>query len=429
MKRISRSDLQNLYEPVPQRLMEDVDHVLSSLDDGEERTVVKKKISVSFVLAAVLIIASMAALAAGNMNLFRSMTNMSEPILPLEGAEEMIRTGLGSVENEFVTLTVEEAVYDGQTVMALARITPRDTGKYALLNSFLQDTPEEVYNTETAPVEAPDGAMSWEMDGVQYEYSNENGAVSLKVNGEETELPGDPETAEKTGIPMYIENGTVYYADMFDHVVTGRRDGRDILGYWAHLIVVDPDAEGDEEQGYSMGVSMDAEEQADGSVLVWFDLSGELDAYTLPDTVQMKLTCSVTADGQEIALDDLIFTLDKSEAENRLALIPEDGSIAGRIEILDAGVSYSSVRGYLVVDYAYEAIESEPMGITLHLKDAEGNLIADGSGWTRELGDGRYREQTQVQAFAEIPDTLILEAKAIDGSVIGSCVCRVSAGE
>ena len=109
MKRITHIDLQNMYEPVPQHLMENIDNVLSSLDDREERTIVKKKMSVSLVLAAMLILASMTALAMSNLNLFSNMTDTTAPIQPLSGAENMIETNLGGVENEYVTLTVEEA--------------------------------------------------------------------------------------------------------------------------------------------------------------------------------------------------------------------------------------------------------------------------------------------------------------------------------
>jgi len=424
MKRITQRDLQNMYEPVPKHLADGVDRILSSLDDREERPIVKKKISVSFVLAAVLIIASMAALAAGNLNLFRDMVNMANPILPLEGAEEMIETDLGSVENEYVTVTVEEAIYDGQSVMTLVHITPKDTEKYAMLNAFLQETPEKIYNTETRPVKAPEGGSSWEMDGNQYEFVNENGVVSFKVNGEETELPADLKTAEDMGLPMYLENGDLYYADQFEFAVTDRKDDREMIDWWAGMIIVDENAENAEElgEGYESSHTMDAEEQPDGSVLVWSDRSAE---HSMPDTIKIKVKSGITVEGQEIAMDDLVFEISKAETEKKVTLIPEDGRINDCIEVLSAEISLTKVRGYLTVDYTYDPEDEEQMGIFMHLRDGDGNPINSGSGWTKELEDNHYRELLEVQAFEDLPGTFTIEAKAIDGDVIGRCVCRI----
>ncbi|MBE5773091.1 MAG: hypothetical protein E7337_04065 [Clostridiales bacterium] len=424
MKRISRRDLQNMYEPVPQALEDEISSIMTSLEDGEERPIVKKKISVSFILAAVLIIASMAAVAAGNMNLFWRMTHMAEPILPLEGAEEMIKTDLGSVENEYVRLTVEEAIYDGKGVMTLVRITPKDTEKYAMLNAFMQNMPEDIYDTQICAVEVAQGTQGIEMDGIYYEIINEEDEKAFRINGEDVEITTSQEEAEKLDMPVYIENGTMYETNVFDFKVIGRKDGKETIDWWLNTIIVDENAENAEElgEGYKSSHSMDAEEQPDGSVLVWSDRTANA---ALEDTVEVKVRAAVTVDGQKYALEDLVFDLEKCEAERSFSLIPEDGKINDRIEVLAAEISMSKVRGYLDVEYTYESAEDEEMGVFFRLRDAAGNLVADGSGWTEEMGSNRYHEQVEVQSFAEIPDTLILEVKAIDGDVLGQCVCKV----
>lgn len=425
MKRISQRDLQNMYEPMPQKLKDEMDLVLSSLDDREEKTTVKKKISVSFVLAAVLIIASMVALAASNMNVFRIMTNTSTPILPLDGAENMIKTNIGSVENEYVTLTVEEALYDGQSVMTLVHITPKDIEKYAMLNAFFQGTPEKLYSTEIRPVKAPEGTEGVEVDGIYYELINEADEKAFKINGEAVEIPNDQKTAEEKGYPVYVEDGVMYYADQFDFVVTGRKDGREMIYYWVNMSIVGEDAENAEALGieHDGSHSMDAEELADGSVLVWSDRN----IFTsLPDTVKIKVRCGITVDGQEMKLDDLIFELDRTEEEKKIRLVPENGKIGENIEIHSAEISFTKLRGNLTVDYTYVPEKNDDgMGIFVRIYDAEGNRIADGTGETWEKADNRYVQHMEMQSLNEIPDAFILEAYNIGGETIGRCTCKV----
>lgn len=424
MRRITPKDLQNMYEPVPQRLMDNVDYVLSSLDDREERTIVKKKISVSFVLAAVLIIVSVTALAVSNSSLFRNMVNSAAPIIPLEGAEEMIKTNLGSVENELVTLSVEEAVYDGQSVMTLVRITPKDIEKYAMLNAFLQGTPDESYRTEIRSVKVPEGTQEMELDGAICEIINEEDEKVLKINGSAVEIPEDLKIAEEMGYPVYVENGIMYYADQFDFAVIGRKDGRSTIDYWVYMSITDKDGKDIASfgEGHDGSYAMNAEEQPDGSVLVWCDQNTFA---SLSDTVGIKIKSSIVANGEAMDLDDLCFNLSKSDAASRISLIPEVGKLGEKVEIHSAEISFTKLRGNLTVEYSYVPTVENDMGISMHLYDADGNRIIVGSGQTRAIGNNRYCEQVEVQALDHVPETLILEAKAIDGEVLGRCVCRV----
>ena len=426
MKRITHIDLQNMYEPVPQHLMDNIDNVLSSLDDREERTIVKKKISVSLVLAAVLILASMTALAMSNLNLFRSMTDTTAPIQPLSGAEDMIETNLGSVENDYVTLTVEEAIYDGQSVMTLVHITPKDIGEYAMLNTFLQDTPDDLYITESRPVEVSEGKLELEIDGSVYVIVNEPKRKVLTVNGEEAAIPHDLKTAMEMGYPVYMnDRGVMYYADCFDFVVTGRKDGRSCIDYRVSMSIDGADAEKAEALGedHEDFYSMTAEEQPDGSVLVWIDRNT---FESLPETISIRISSSITTGGQEIALDDLTFELSKSDVLSKISLVPEDGKTGENVVIHTAEISFTKLRGNLIVEYSYESSDEDDMGITMRIYDAEGNRITDGSGMTEKIGENRYRERVEIQALDQIPEKLILEAKVIGGEVLGKCECQVT---
>lgn len=426
MKRITSKDLKNLYEPIPKELLVNVDRVLSSLDDGEERKIVKKKISASMVLAAIMLLASMTALAMSNLNLFRSMTDMTAPIQPLSGAENMIETNLGSVENDYVTLTVEEAIYDGQSAMTLVHITPNDIGKYAMLNTFLQDTPDDLYITESRPVEVIEEKLELEINGSVYVIINEPKRKVVTVDGEEVAIPHDLKTAMDMGYPVYMnDRGVMYYADWFDFEVTGRKDGRDCIDYRVNMSIDGADAEKGEALGeeHEDFYSMTAEEQPDGSVLVWLDRNT---FESLPETISIKISSSITVDGQEIPLDDLTFDLSKSDSVSRISLIPVGGEIGENVVIHSGEISFTKLRGNLIVEYTYETSDEDEMGITMRLYDSEGNRITVGSGMTEKIGENRYRERVEIQALDQIPEMLILEAKVIGGEVLGKCECQVN---
>lgn len=170
---------------------------------GEEKNMdINRSYKVSMIRRAILIVAALLALsaiafAATKLNLFSSMTRYTNPIVPLDGAEELVETGLGSAENEWATVTVEEAAYDGQGAMALVRITPKEPEKYALLNDLLMDTPEDEYDIrivheERRAVESPHlqySSYSTDYGERDVEIINEDGRKQLFIDGVETPLP------------------------------------------------------------------------------------------------------------------------------------------------------------------------------------------------------------------------------------------------
>ena len=182
--------------------------------------------------------------------------------------------------------------------------------------------------------------------------------------------------------------------------------------------VMAPASEGAE--GLANGMSGNAEAQPDGSVLLWFDAFSDA---PLPETVEMKLNVSVFLDGEPFPLEDIAFSLDRAEPERTAAFAPEgDGAIGERVRIRAVNMTVTKVRGYLTIDYEYQAAEGEPMGISFRLYDGEGNEIHTGSGGGMfDAETGIYREQQEMQSFDEIPTSLILEAKAIGGEVLGRC--------
>ena len=115
--------------------------------DGLEEKEMKKKYRLSTVLiAAVILVAVLAGagIAASRLGIF-DFLDTANPIVPLPGAEEMVATNLGTSENEYAVLSVEEAVFDGQGVMVKCRLTPKDAEKYAMFNAFMQGAPDDIY--------------------------------------------------------------------------------------------------------------------------------------------------------------------------------------------------------------------------------------------------------------------------------------------
>ena len=378
--------------------------------EGKEKRKMRKKRRIVLALALALALLSVTAFAASKLDLFRFMEKVRDPIEPLDGAETLVSTDLGSAENELVTLRVEEAVYDGQGVMVLARLAPKDPEQYALHNSFFLDMPEEEYLVEYGPAEVPEGVYPY-ANGTM-EIRNGPDERALYVDGAPVELPTDRETADAAGLPVYLDGDAMYFADRESKQVT-RLDGKQMIFF---EVVMVPASEGAE--GLSNGMSGNAEAQPDGSVLLWFDAFSDA---PLPETVEMKLNVSVFLDGKPFPLEDIGFSLDRAEPERTAAFAPEgDGAIGERVRIRAVNMTVTKVRGYLTIDYEYQAAEGEPMDISFRLYDGEGNEIHTGSGGGMfDAETGIYREQQEIQPFAEIPDTLILEAKAIGGEVLG----------
>ena len=88
--------------------------LLAALDGLEERKVKNRhKYSALLIAAVLMTLLAGGALAAAKLGVLGYFARFAEPIVPLEGAEELVDTGLGTVENELVKMTVEELAFDG----------------------------------------------------------------------------------------------------------------------------------------------------------------------------------------------------------------------------------------------------------------------------------------------------------------------------
>ena len=337
---MKRTDWQNAFGEV------DEDFHLrlrSTLNELEETDMKNRKNLAVIILAAALIVALLAGagIAASQLGVFH-MLDSADPIVPLEGAQELVGTNLGAVENDLVKLTVEEAVFDGQGALVQCRLSPRDTERYAMFNSFMQDAPEEEYITETVPAEVAEGSQEIETDDGVYTIINE-AEHSLLFNGVPIEFPASWDAAQAANIPVYEENGAIYYGDYREYRVLGRRDGRQTIDYWISVYTGDDRIELD---------AYDAEGQADGSVLVW--CSGFADEKLDAEEIEAHVIGEISVDGVDTMLDEIAFTLPKTDAERRCSLQPVGEGKGERFEILSVSIAFTKVRAYMQLDYSYE---------------------------------------------------------------------------
>ena len=140
---MNQREWQNAFGDVPDTFR----HQLRSTLNGLEEVKMKKRTKVSTLLiAAALAVALLAGagIAATKLGVFH-MLDTAEPILPLEGAEALVGTNLGTVENDVAKLTVEQAVFDGQGALVQLRIAPKDAEKYVMFDSMLQDANAELF--------------------------------------------------------------------------------------------------------------------------------------------------------------------------------------------------------------------------------------------------------------------------------------------
>lgn len=406
MKQITKTDLQNLYEPVPEKLRDEIEATLSALDRREERIVMKKKMPLALAAAIIILVLGMAALAVGKLDIFRFNEGVANPVIPLDGAEDMVETELGSVENELVTATVKEAIFDGQGTRLLVEITPKNPDEYVLFNAIFQDAPEELYETRNGPARVLNGEGN-------ISIVNSDGQNEVYIDGEKVEVPGDAATALEKGIPVYMEDGKLYYAEQFEVVVEGRKDGKTMISYWVEANVAD------DAGNHLDGMYVDAEEQPDGSILVWLDGFSEAG---VSDRAHVTVDVSVGEAESDCTLDDIEFTIDKNNIEKAVSLEPQ-GEIPG-VEISSAHISFTKFRGYMIVDYIVDDKEET----WFRLYDADGNEIAADGSTVRDLGNGRYRESFSMQAFEEIPERITLAMYRVGTEdELGRCECIVTA--
>jgi len=339
------------------------ERVNSTLNRLEDKEMRRSMKFSTALIAAVLITVLLAgaAFAAVKLNIWQAF-NYSEPIIPLEGADALVETDVYAAENEYFRFTVEEAVYDGYGSVLKMKATPVDPEKYVILDTL-------------------------------------TGAGNVP----------DPENyvVEKVG----VEGGGVW------HEIVGRNDGKEII--W--LNVPHATAQGtDPDDFYN---SYDENINPDGSIDMW--LKAE---FWKPMSDELPVSISVKGfnkDNKPVygVIDDISFTLTKRNEERTVKLVPaEDVNIEG-FELIDAQITFTEIRGYIAVEFAGSAEECSQISFALY--DSDGDPIVCGGSRSWNDNNERYGHEMEMQSYAEIPETMILEVRMFDGSSLGQIECRL----
>lgn len=413
---MKRTDWQNAFGEVPEDFHL---RLRSTLDRLEESDMKKRKNRTVVLLAAALIVALLAGagIAASKLGVFRILDS-ADPIVPLEGAQELVGTNLGSVENELAKLTVEEAVFDGQGVLVQMRLAPKDKND-VMYNAFATDSP--LVDTRFVPLKIDEGVQEiWNWTVV-----NEKDDKRLLEGEVELEIPASAEEAQERGLPVYMEDGVLYDSTAMGLAPEEPEDGRRLLNYWS-AVRVEVEGLSDEAQPMLTETGCD-EGQEDGSVIIRTSLFAEepLEA----ESVRIHCSARVSkGDDEGMDLDEISITLPKGGETRKVRVVPVGEGKGERFEILSGEIIFTRVRGYFDLRYRYQQADSgEEMGIDFRIYDDRGNRITTGSGSGSEAdADGIWSWNMEMQSFSEIPETIWLEARVIgEDKTLGCVECRL----
>lgn len=290
---------------------------------------------------------------------------------PLEGAEDLIETNVGVYENEYVRVAIEEAAYDGQGVMLYIRATP------------LKPDTHPLYSTITDTANDPD----WVYKYTEYE--------------------------DGSGMSEFL----------------GRADGKEFVSFGVSITVKD-------ENGKEIWLdSWDAKEDADGSVILYADgFSDEKLGETAVLTAKVRThLCAPDATRKtSFPEGEITHTMLKTDDARNYKLIPVSTEDAPHFDLLGGSISFTPVRGYMTIQYAYQEREDEPMGVTMKPCMPDGTEITVGSGgWTllgEENGFDIIEELSEIQSYETLPETITIRVKVIgEGRYLCDVECKVVA--
>lgn len=288
---------------------------------------------------------------------------------PLEGAEKLVKTHVGFTENEYVRVEIEEALYDGQGILLCLRATPRKPDTHPLYSS-LADTEND-----------PDWAYAYE--------TYEDGSSTFTFLGR---------TDEKKFVSVSLS------------VTAADETGKEVfLNSW------------------------DAKKADDGSIIYYADGYSDTklgDTVTLTAKVRSTLRAHDASVEENLTTGEISCAMPKTDASRKYRLVPVSEGDAARFSLIEGTLSFTPVRGYMTVSYAYKPQEDEPMGVTVKPCLPDGTEIAVGGGditRTKQENGFEFCEDTcTLQSFETLPETLLLRIKVIgEGKYLTEIECKV----
>ncbi len=367
---MKRQDLQNAFGPAPDEFKRMVNDTLNELEDQNMRK--RTKFSTALI-AAVLVMTLLAgtAFAVSKLEIWKAF-DYAAPLIPLPSADALVETNLASAENEYFRVLVQEGVYDGYGAVVKLHFEPKDSEKYVVISSnhMEGDLNDDNFIFETTNY--PDEG---------YEISRcigrKDGKTVIALSTPHLTTAAEPENAEALGIQTLFDT----YREEYN--------------------------------------------PADGSLDYW--ISG-MSADKLPEVLSILLNVSgMDADYNFAygAIDNLSFDLKKSNQERVVKLVPVDGKSFEAIELIDAQIVFTEVRGYITIDHKWNSSVESPEDCWIHILDANGKAL-DGSGSYRALENGSERMTCAMQTYETLPDTLTLQLKYIDGGpVVAEIECKL----
>lgn len=290
---------------------------------------------------------------------------------PLEGAEDLIETNVGVYENEYVRVAIEEAAYDGQGVIMVIRATPLKPDTHPLYSSIadVEDDPVWVYQRT----------------------EHEDGSAMIEFKG--------------------------------------RTDGKEFVTFSVSITVVD-------ENGREIWLDgWDAKTEPDGSVILYADgFSDEKlgETAVLTAKVRSHLCAPDAARKTSFPEGEIIHTMPKVDVTRNYKLIPVSAEEISHFDLIEGEISFTPVRGYMKIRYAYQEREDEPMGVTMKPFLPDGTEITLGSGTWYAIGEENgfeiWEELSEMQSYETMPETITIRVKVIgEGRYLCDVECKVVA--
>ena len=402
----------DIYGAVPREFHLRIEETLAGL---EERQIYRRKNRILLVAALIAALLAGTAIAAARLGLFAS----APPSVSIDATETASGAGLGAVENGLARIDLESGAYDGRSATLQLRVTLKDTENYALYDPGLAGEDEYVFEEVWNPY--PKGSETVWCEAGECEIINQRHERRLRVNGEAVEFPQSQARALELGLPVFMKDGELYSSEGPERCVVGRKDGRKMVA--CSILCMEPGAH--ESFGAMELGGEAAQEMPDGGVRVW--LSGCLLEERADDELDLICRAALEVDGVELPIGDVELRLPKRAGEvRRYRIEPVGLGMGDRYNILGGEARFTDARGYLTLDYEYFPQPEDVMGISLRYYDAAGAEIRMGGGQTEPLGGDQYREKTDIQTFAEPPETIFIGAKAVGGAMLeGRVACRL----
>jgi len=167
----NRTNWDSAYPPTPSEYHDVMMNTLNNLEEINMKRKHKITLTLIAALVATFVISTVMLATMNYYGILDFFGRGENALKPIEGVENLIEHDLGSAENEFIRLTVREAMYDGYGLRVVAVISPIDNNKYAVVDDI------ETY--------VPDGIVPIVLDGAAIMSSNaqlENRCISVPAD-------------------------------------------------------------------------------------------------------------------------------------------------------------------------------------------------------------------------------------------------------